>query len=122
MPMIHGETMKAVQELLQERGVEHRPDEPWGDYVARGLHVSDAKAGAFLDALRQLLALRAEERLRVVDAADGARVGGHDDGACDDGARERAPSDFIDSGEKGTARGAQFLLECAPAARHCRSE
>ncbi len=53
MPMIHAETVKAVQELLQDRGVEQRQDEPWGDYVARGLGVSAAKAQAFLDALHR---------------------------------------------------------------------
>ena len=51
MPMIHVETVKAVQELLKDRGVEQRQDEPWGDYVARGLGISGAKAGAFLEAL-----------------------------------------------------------------------
>jgi hypothetical protein len=53
MPMIHVETVKAVQELLRDRGIEQRPDESWGDYVARGLGVSGAKAQAFLDALHR---------------------------------------------------------------------
>jgi hypothetical protein len=38
----------------------------------------------------------------------------HDDGACDNGAREGAPSDFIDTGEQWTMRGAQLALDPAP--------
>jgi hypothetical protein len=53
MPMIHVETVKAVQELLKDRGIEQRPDEPWGDYVARGLGISSAKAEKFLEALHR---------------------------------------------------------------------
>lgn len=51
--MIHAEAVKAVQELLVERGIEPREDERWGDYVARGLGVSDTQAEAFLYALDQ---------------------------------------------------------------------
>ncbi|MDZ4796774.1 MAG: hypothetical protein SGI92_01325 [Bryobacteraceae bacterium] len=46
--MITANVIKAVHETLQERGIEQRPDERLGDYVARGLGVSDAKAEAFL--------------------------------------------------------------------------
>ena len=75
MPMIHGETMKAVQELLTDRGVEHRPDEPWGDYVARGLHVSDAKAGAFLDALHSGCTIdQAKQAAGIADAEPAKRI------------------------------------------------
>ena len=56
------------------------------------------------------------ELLGVVDAADGARVGRHDDGACDDGAREGAPSDFIDSGDERASRARGDL------ARACSSD
>ena len=52
--------------------------------------------------------------LGVIDAGNGAAVGGHDDGACDDGAREGAPSNLIDSGEQRTMRGAQLALDTAP--------
>jgi hypothetical protein len=51
--MIHAEAVKAVQELLVERGIEPRENERWGDYVARGLDVSDTQAEAFLYALDQ---------------------------------------------------------------------
>lgn len=46
--MITANVIKAVHEVLQERGIEQRPNERLGDYVARGLGVSDAKAEAFL--------------------------------------------------------------------------
>lgn len=49
--MIHAESVKAVQELLKERGVDQREQERWGDYVARGLDLSDTQAEAFLEAL-----------------------------------------------------------------------
>ena len=75
--MIHGETMKAVQELLQDSGVEHRPDESMGDYVTRGLHVSGAKADAFLEALDAhliVLALLRQLLAQPLDAAAGLVV------------------------------------------------
>jgi hypothetical protein len=49
--MITGNFVKAVQELLQERGIEQRSGERLGDYVARGLGISDAQADAFLEAV-----------------------------------------------------------------------
>jgi hypothetical protein len=58
MPMIHVETVKAVQELLKDRGVEQRQGETWSDYVARGLGVSGAKAEAFLEALHRGCSVR----------------------------------------------------------------
>ena len=49
--MIHAETIKAVQQLLQERGIDQRQQERLGDYVARGLDISPAEAERFLEAL-----------------------------------------------------------------------
>ena len=49
--MIAANVVHAVQELLQERGIEQRPGERLGDYVARGLRISDAQADAFLEAV-----------------------------------------------------------------------
>jgi hypothetical protein len=46
--MITANVIKAVHDALQARGIEQRPEERFGDYVARGLGVSDAKAQAFL--------------------------------------------------------------------------
>jgi hypothetical protein len=38
--------------------------------------------------------------LGVRDAIDSGGVRVHDDGACDNGARKRAPSDFVNSGQQ----------------------
>jgi hypothetical protein len=70
MPMIHAETVKAALQLLQDRGIEHREDEPWGDYFARGLGVSQAKAEAFLAALHSGCSV--EEAKRAAGIVDGA--------------------------------------------------
>jgi len=69
MPMIHAETVKAAQQLLRERGVEHRTDETWGDYFARALNVSQAKAEVFLEALHR--GCTVEEAKRSAGIADG---------------------------------------------------
>ena len=71
MPMIHAETVKAAQQLLEARGIEHRMDEPWGDYFARGLDVSPGKAEAFLEALHR--GFTVEQAKRAAGIADGAR-------------------------------------------------
>ena len=55
--MIHAEAVKAVQELLVERGIQPKEGERWGDYVARGLNVSDTQAEGFLHALDQNLSI-----------------------------------------------------------------
>ena len=51
--MITANVVRAVQDLLKERGIEPKEDERLGDYVARGLGVSDAKAAAFLEYLNE---------------------------------------------------------------------
>ena len=56
----------------------------------------------------------ARELLRVVDAGNGAHVGRHDHGTCDNGARERAPSDFIDSGDQRPSGLAKLSLDRLP--------
>src|SRR5207248_2893574 len=73
MPMIHGETVKAVQELLQDRGVEQRQDETWGDYVARGLNISDGKAEAFLEALHAGCSVEQAKRAVGIEDGNGAK-------------------------------------------------
>jgi hypothetical protein len=55
--MIHAEAVKAIQELLVERGIQQKEDERWGDYVARGLNVSDTQAENFLHALDENLSI-----------------------------------------------------------------
>jgi hypothetical protein len=49
--MITANVIRAVQDLLNERGIEQRTNERLGDYVARGLGISDSKAEAFLQAV-----------------------------------------------------------------------
>lgn len=53
MPMITAPVLNAVQQLLQERGIEKREEERLGDYVARGLNISRGQAEAFLEALHE---------------------------------------------------------------------
>ena len=90
--------------------------------LSHGCRADPDPERALADPARERLALATVELLGVVDTADGARVGGHHDGTCDDGARQGAPSDLIDPGEQRTARLAQIPLERAPAARHARGE
>jgi hypothetical protein len=68
--MITANVVRAVQDLLKERGIEQRPDERLGDYVARGLGVSDAEATAFLDALNE------GASVEEAQAKSGIEVGG----------------------------------------------
>jgi hypothetical protein len=53
MPMIQAPVVQAVQQLLQERGIEKRVDERFGDYVARGLNITSAQAERFIEALHE---------------------------------------------------------------------
>jgi len=55
--MIHAESVKAVQELLVERGIQPKENERWGDYVARGLDLSETQAEGFLHALDKNLSI-----------------------------------------------------------------
>jgi hypothetical protein len=52
MPMINPNVVRAVHELLQEKGITQREDEHLDDYIARGLGVSKDKVEIFLEALR----------------------------------------------------------------------
>ena len=47
--MITANVVRAVEELLKERGIEQREGERLGDYVARGLNISEAEAAKFLE-------------------------------------------------------------------------
>ncbi len=51
--MINAPVVKAVQELLHERGIEQRHNELLGDYMARGLKISAAQSEALLEALHE---------------------------------------------------------------------
>lgn len=46
--MINAPVIRAVQDLLRERGVEQRENEQLGDFVARGLDISGGEAEMFL--------------------------------------------------------------------------
>lgn len=67
--MIHAESVKAIQKLLHERGIQQEKNENSGDYVARGLGVSDSQAQAFLEALH--------DGRTVDEARDIARIPDH---------------------------------------------
>jgi len=60
--MITANVVQAVQELLKERGIVQEPNERLGDYVARGLGISDAQAEAFLDAVHDGASIEDAER------------------------------------------------------------
>lgn len=47
--MINPNVVKAVQELLTDRGIEQKDGEQLPDYVARGLGLSHTEASAFLE-------------------------------------------------------------------------
>jgi hypothetical protein len=47
--MITANVVRAVEDLLKERGIEQREGERLGDYVARGLNLSEAEAAEFLE-------------------------------------------------------------------------
>jgi hypothetical protein len=46
--MINAPVLRAVQDLLRERGYEQRENERLGDFVARGLGISEGEAEMFL--------------------------------------------------------------------------
>ena len=47
--MITANVVRAVEELLKERGIEQKEGERLGDYVARGLDLTETEAAAFLE-------------------------------------------------------------------------
>lgn len=49
--MISAEVISAVRELMLDRGMQQKPDEELGDFVARGLGISAKQANAFLGAV-----------------------------------------------------------------------
>src|ERR671923_269836 len=67
------------------------------------------------DLRNELLTLPDGELLGVVDAGHRAPFRRHDHGTSDNGAREGAPSDFVDSGDQRTMLCAEITLDRAPA-------
>jgi hypothetical protein len=51
MTMINPNVLKAVHDLLQERGIEQQQNESLSDYIARGLNLSDGETVRLLEAL-----------------------------------------------------------------------
>ena len=51
MTMINPNILKAVHELLQERGIDQKQNESLSDYIARGLNLSDGETVRLLEAL-----------------------------------------------------------------------
>ena len=58
-----------------------------------------ADAVAASEPFKRPMALAIGKHLAVSDAGNAARVRGHDDGTCDNGARDGTPSDFINAGD-----------------------
>jgi hypothetical protein len=69
----------------------------------------------FPNATRESFTRGAVELLGIVHTINGPRVGGHDNRACDNGAREGAPSYFIDTSQQRSVFGAQVALNGSPA-------
>ena len=55
------------------------------------------------------------QQLGIVDSGNGTARRRHDDGTCDNGTRERAPSDFIHTRNEASSRPAQVAFDIAPA-------
>jgi hypothetical protein len=49
--MISANVIKGVHELLNERGIQPKPDEAFGDTVARALGISSSQSEVLLEAL-----------------------------------------------------------------------
>lgn len=60
--MIQAAVIRAINELLEKRGIMQKPGEEMGDYVARGLGISAEQAEAFLQAVHDGVPLEEAER------------------------------------------------------------
>ena len=49
--MINANVIKSVHELLEERGIRTKPDETFGDMVARTLRINSRQSEILLDSL-----------------------------------------------------------------------
>lgn len=68
--MISAEVIKGVQQLLEKRGVEQKPNEKFGDFVARGLGISARQAEALLQSLHNGNSVEKAVRAADIGAAD----------------------------------------------------
>ena len=60
--MIQATVIRAINELLEKRGIMQNPGEEMGDYVARGLGISAEQADVFLQAVHDGVPLEEAER------------------------------------------------------------
>ncbi len=82
--------------------------------LARARRAEGDRQRAPADERQEAFALGGGEPFRVVDAGDRPRVRGHDDGAGDDRAGERATPDLVDARDEWAVRRAKRPLEGAP--------
>jgi hypothetical protein len=59
--MINAPVIRAVENVLHKRGIEQRPGERLGDFVARGLGISESQAETFLACLHEGASLQQAE-------------------------------------------------------------
>src|SRR4051812_37788293 len=83
--------------------------------LANGRRANAHAHGGLEDPRREALPLGGVEPFGIIDATDRPLIGRHDDGTCDDGARERAPSDFIDPSDEWSHLSAELPFEGPPA-------
>jgi hypothetical protein len=67
--MISAEVIKGVHDLLEERGVRQRPEEPFADYVARALDLTDHQAEVLLQSLHD--GARVDQAMQAADIKPG---------------------------------------------------
>jgi hypothetical protein len=65
--MISAEVIKGVQELLEACGIHQRPNENFGDFVARGLGISAHQAEVLLEALHDGHTVEESARIAGID-------------------------------------------------------
>ncbi|MGI8989329.1 MAG: hypothetical protein ACR2I2_07075 [Bryobacteraceae bacterium] len=66
--MIQAAVIRAINELLEKRGILQNPGEEMGDYVARGLGISARQAEIFLQAVHDGTPLEEAERQARIPA------------------------------------------------------
>ncbi|MDQ2901587.1 MAG: hypothetical protein M3Y07_17590 [Acidobacteriota bacterium] len=67
--MIQAAVIRAINELLEKRGILQNPGEEMGDYVARGLGISAQQTEEFLQAVHDGVPLEEAERKARIPAA-----------------------------------------------------
>src|SRR5262245_49874592 len=83
--------------------------------LANGCGADADRYGALADLSRQADTGGRGQPFRVVHTRDRADVGRHHDGTCDNGARERTPSNFVYAGDERPDCFAKLALDAGPA-------